>query len=348
MILNMTITGTSSTKSIMIISIDSGSTVAVYSDAACTTLVKNAIEKSSGEFWVTDLINREYYIKATRNNDERIIPYTITEYGVYRISMSYSSIPAFTYINDGINGGYEIVQDDDTTITDPASWRGNWKIRFLTSGTLNFSQLNGAENGIDLFLVGGGGGAGGNTNTTIAAGGGGGYTGSYGGIAVSTGIDYPIVVGAGGTGVLALGNDGGSSSAFGYNKEGGKGGAAVSSSSQSSHSKGGDGGSGGAGSYWQKQFVGGSDGGDGTAQAAAQKGLGQGTSTREFYTLDQDITAKLYAGGGANRANSNYGTAGAGGGGANSNGEDNLGGGAGGGNCYSGGSGIVIIRNARS
>lgn len=335
--------GGSGTKSTLIISIDSGSTVQVYANSTYTTLVKTATEKTAGQFWVKGLDNGTYYLKATKSGLTTTMAYTISEYGVYRITMAYTTVPTFSYVG----GTYEIVQDDDTAITDP-SYQGNWKIRFLSSGTLNFSRLGSAVNGIDLFLVGGGGGAGGNTNTTIAAGGGGGYTGSYGGIAVSTGIDYPIVVGAGGTGVLALGNDGGSSSAFGYNKEGGKGGAAVSSSSQSSHSKGGDGGSGGAGSYWQKQFVGGSDGGDGTANNAAQKGLGQGTSTREFYALDQDITAKLYAGGGANRANSNYGTAGAGGGGANSNGEDNLGGGAGGGNCYSGGSGIVIIRNARS
>ena len=39
--------------------------------------------------------------------------------------------------------------------------QGDWKIRFLTSGTLTFTNLNGAEGGIDVFLVGGGG-AGGN------------------------------------------------------------------------------------------------------------------------------------------------------------------------------------------
>ena len=121
MILNMTITGTSSTKSIMIISIDSGSEVGVYSDAACTTLVKNAIEKSSGEFWVTNLDNGTYYIKATKNTDERIIPYTIAEYGVYRITLSYDTRPLFTYTGD-----YELVDDADTDISDEVEWRGNW------------------------------------------------------------------------------------------------------------------------------------------------------------------------------------------------------------------------------
>lgn len=89
MIFNMTITGTSSTKSIMIISIDSGSTVAAYSDAACTTLVKNATEKSSGEFWITNVDNGTYYIKATKDSDEVIKSCTISEYGVYRITMNY-------------------------------------------------------------------------------------------------------------------------------------------------------------------------------------------------------------------------------------------------------------------
>ena len=311
--------------------------------------------KAISEFWVTDLINREYYIKATKNTDERIIPYTITEYGVYRISMSYSSIPAFTYINDGIDGEYEIVQDDDTVITDPASWRGNWKIRFLTSGILNFTQVNGAEDGIDVFLVGGGGGSG---NRSISGGGGGGYTASHGNISVSTGIDYKIVVGAGGvkdaiinSSTKHTGGDGGASSAFGESIPGGKGGVSYNSDKQDRSVKGGDGGSGGAGSLWNKAYNGGSNGGNGNANATENKGIGQGTSTREFYSLDLDATAKLYSGGGGNHANDLWGVGGAGGGGGNgtagSNGTNNLGGGASG-FGFDGGSGIVIIRNARS
>lgn len=77
------------TKSIIIISIDSGSTVAAYSDAACTTKIKDAVEKSRGEFWITGLDNETYYIKATLNEEEAIESYTISEFGAYRFSMSY-------------------------------------------------------------------------------------------------------------------------------------------------------------------------------------------------------------------------------------------------------------------
>ena len=34
---------------------------------------------------------------------------------------------------------------------------GNWRIKFLTSGTLTFTNLGTGVNGIDVFLVGGGG-----------------------------------------------------------------------------------------------------------------------------------------------------------------------------------------------
>lgn len=71
----------------------------------------------------------------------------------YSTAISFNTIPEFTYTGD-----YEIVNDSDEPITVS---QGNWKIRFLTSGTLTFTNLNGAEGGIDVFLVGGGG-AGGN------------------------------------------------------------------------------------------------------------------------------------------------------------------------------------------
>lgn len=335
--------GGSSTKSTIIVSIDTGSTVAAYSDSSYQTLVKTASEKSTGEYWLTGLDNGTYYLKATKSGQTTTMAYTISEYGVYRITMSYTTVPTFSY-----TGSYEIVEDDDTAITDP-SYQGNWKIRFLSSGTLNFSRLASAENGIDLFLVGGGGGSGGKS---IAAGGGGGYTASYGNISVSTGIDYEIVVGAGGIKDATTstnqntGGEGGASSAFGESVNGGKGGVSYASDSQSRATKGGDGGSGGAGSSWSHTYNGGSNGGDGGADNAARKGLGQGTSTREFYALDQDETATLFAGGGGNMANDVYGTGGDGGGGTASDGDDHFGGGAAG--RHAGGSGIVIIRNARS
>lgn len=342
--------GGSDFKSTIIVSIETGSTVGIY-DSTYTTLIRSTIEKSSGQYWCTGLDNGTYYLKATKNGQTTTMSYTISEYGVYRIAMAYTTVPAFSYVG----GDYEIVEDDDTAIADPSSYQGNWKIRFLSSGTLNFTRLGSAQNGIDVFLVGGGGGSG---SLSIAGGGGGGYTASYGGISVSTGVDYEIVVGAGGvkdasidSSVQRTGGAGGASSAFGNSKEGGLGGVSHTSDSQSRSTKGGDGGSGGAGSHWNRAYNGGSNGADGSAAYNTDKGLGQGTSTREFYELDEDDTATLYAGGGGNHANDKFGVGGDGGGGGDgtsgSNGTDNLGGGASG-FGYAGGTGIVIIRNARS
>ena len=214
--------GGSSTKSTIIVSIDTGSTVGIY-DSTYTTLIKSASEKTTGEYWLTGLDNGTYYLKATKGSDTSTLTYTISQYGVYRISMTYSTIPEFTY-----TGTYEIVDDSDTPIvTSP----DNWKIRFLTSGTLNFSRLNGAEDGIDVFLVGGGGGGGG----ARGGGGVGGYTTTQAGISVLTNTDYTITVGSGGSGGTSnsvstsgtKGTDGGASSAFEASASGGIGGTAV-------------------------------------------------------------------------------------------------------------------------
>lgn len=89
MILNMVGGGGgSSTKSTIIVSIDTGSTVGIY-DSTYTTLIKSASEKSTGEYWLTGLSDGTYYIKATKGSDEATRAYTISEYGVYRIAMAY-------------------------------------------------------------------------------------------------------------------------------------------------------------------------------------------------------------------------------------------------------------------
>lgn len=236
----------------------------------------------------------------------------------YSVSIPLSTIPEFTYTGD-----YEIVNDSDEPITVS---EGNWKIRFLTSGTLTFTNLNGAEGGIDVFLVGGGG-----NGETIrgARGGGGGYTKTVKGISIAIATPYTITIGA----------SSGTSSAFGASANG------------ASNADGGSGG-GGGGSSGGTSGDGGSNGGNGTAGNVSQGGTGQGTTTREF----GESTGKLYSGGGggsaANAGAAGDSTAGAGAayGGAAKNGAANTGGG--GGAAYSGtagrgGSGIVIIRNAR-
>lgn len=160
---------------------------------------------------------------------------------------------------------------------------------------------------VDVFLVGGGA-AGGNSHQ----GGGGGYTKTERGVYLVAGQEYEIVIGAGG-----VSSAGGASSAFGLEAQGGY---------QGSGYYGGNGGSGGAG---YSGSTGGVDGGNGTGNGGAQ---GQGTTTREFEEPD----GKLYSTGGAVESVAQV----------PKYGEPNTGDGGDGG-YYDGGSGIVIIRNAR-
>ena len=314
--------GGSSTKSTIIVSIETGSTVGIY-DSTYTTLIKSASEKTTGEYWLTGLDNGTYYIKATKGSDTATASYTISEYGVYRIAMAYRSVPVFTY-----SGTYEVVHDDDTTISNVGNYIGDWKIRFLTSGTLNISALCGAADGIDIFAVGGGGGGGGGSSAA-GSGGGGGYTTNAYNQTIAANTDYIITVGSGGTGGNGTNGTAGGESSFGNlaSALGGNGGI-----SNTPSAKGGAGGSGGgSSSKTAADNKGGSNGGNGGGGAR-----GQGTTTYEF----ENSSLKLYAGGGAGSAEfatNGKGGAGGGGNGAYSNGQ-----------AKSGGSGIVIIRNARS
>ena len=200
------------------------------------------------------------------------------------------------------------------------------------------------SSGVDLFLVGGGAGGAGS-----GAGGGGGYTQTIRKVPITLNNGYAITIGAGGN----ADENGGNSSAFGYSVSGGK----------TGYYDGGAGGSGGGSGFRKQELApagtGGSDGSNGGA-GQYNGGVGQGRTTREFGEAGE----KLYAGGGGGGGN-NYGPAsvcysggagGAGGGGAGgrmgsegSAGEANTGGGGGGtsGGHFAGGSGIVIIRNAR-
>lgn len=343
--------GSGSLKSTIIVTIDTGSTVEAYSDSGYTTLYKTFTEKSLGEYWLTNLDDATYYLKATKGSDTATLAYTISEYGVYRITMTYSTIPEFTY-----TGTYEIVDDSDTPIvTSP----DNWKIRFLTSGTLNFSRLNGAEDGIDVFLVGGGGGGGG----ARGGGGGGGYTTTQAGISVLTATDYTITIGSGGAGGTSnsgstsgtKGTNGGESSAFGATASGGIGGKAIVEAGGNGGSGGGSGGN--ASTNHAAGGAGGSDGGNGSSSNRSG-GTGQGTTTAEFGENGNTLYSGGGGGGSDNTTTRAAGGSGGGGIGANkgtsaTGGTANTGGGGGGGHnstyaSAAGGSGIVIIRNARS
>ena len=120
----------------------------------------------------------------------------------YSTALSFNAIPEFTYTGD-----YEIVNDSDDPITVS---QDNWKIRLLTSGTLTFTNLNGAKNGIDVFCVGGGGNGGEGGSYGGGGGGGGGYTKTDKSVPVSL-TSYDIIVGAAG----------GNTSAFGLNANAG-------------------------------------------------------------------------------------------------------------------------------
>lgn len=257
----------------------------------------------------------------------------------YSMAISFNTIPEFTYTGD-----FEIVSDDDRPITVS---QDNFKIRFLTSGTLIFTSLNGAENGIDVFLVGGGGGTKWSVGSQVYSGGaGGGYTQTGKAVTVTTNTPYTIDIGAGGIGAA----DGGTTSAFGLSASGG---------GYPTGSDGAVGGSGGGGYVHASASGtsasgagnGGSDGSDGITAGlggGGAGGAGQGTTTREF----GEENGKLYAGGGAGASNkgSVSPVGGAGGGGdMGSDGATNTGGGAGNAinGTHNGGSGIAIIRNAR-
>lgn len=268
--------------------------------------------------------------------------------------------PSFSYMVNGADKS-----EDPTYVVYVDDGNNNWRLKFLKSGTLTFSRLSGASDGIDVFLVGGGGGS------NSSAGGGGGYTKTLSQVRATAGTSYPIVIGEGGAGVAdrSEASSGSDTTAFGGRAEGGKG----AGKSNNGYS-GGDGGSGGAGPCLYSTDSdaqalgggsGGSDGSDGKHAASyGAAGQGQHTTTREF----GDANATLYGGGGAvmygvDRQGTDYfdyhqSSGGEGGGGNSgttdsgetakgSDGAANTGGGAGSSNAK-GGSGIVVIRNVRS
>ena len=242
--------------------------------------------------------------------------------------------PSYTY-----TGESALVEDE-----------GGWKIRFLTSGKLTLDK----PTKVDIFAVGGGGSGG--AYSYGAGGGGGGYTGLVTNVELTAGQEYTITIGAGGSNSSPnYYGDGGASSFGGYLTANG------GLYPRSSGAAGGNGGSGGGAGAYSAGAITGAGGSDGSSSS----GTGQGTTTREFH----EPTGALYAGGGGGCAGSSRvgegGEGGEGGGGkggkrngyAGKAGEANTGGGGGGGMQYTsddvnvgvgrGGSGIVIIRNAR-
>lgn len=166
--------------------------------------------------------------------------------------------------------------------------RIEWQLSLLTSGTLKIKRLVSPIH--DAFLVGGGGGGGGcftwgDTLTGPGGGGGSGRVLTASNVDLQCNIDYPVIIGAGGSGGASGdrvydGSTGGTTSILGYAAAGGSGGGqgGVLHTDVSSYPKQGPGGAGGSG---------GGGGGGG-----AKGGAGSGTTTKAFGT------GALYAAGG--------------------------------------------------
>ena len=309
----------------LVILIDGNNTVTAKSGSTTKTAIG-----TKDTFGFTDIASGTWTISAT-NGSETVSQSVIVGSTKQVIRMFYNVIPQFTY-----TGNYAIVDDLDNPITQSSN---NWKIKFLTSGTLTFSDLRGAKDGIDIFLVGGGGGSpygyiG--ESEPMTGGGGSGYTRTINNFKINYNTEYEIEIGSGGSEGLKAnetGKKGGSSIAFGSTASGGK---------PSSNTRGGNGGSGGSGSGISNGGgIDGNDGGNGEYPSwAGGKGQrstpgpnGETGSTREF----GEETGILYATGGyANRHMNPIQNTGNGGDGSRS-----------GDKGYAGASGIVIIRNKR-
>lgn len=317
--------------SMIIVTAPTGSTVTCSNGS----IVKTATERN-GTWTFRGILTGTWTVTATKNGLSTSKTITFTRLEVEYVTLIYRSTPEFTY-----SGSCQIVRDDDTAISDFASYIGNWKIRFLTSGTLKFTNLHNWNGRVDAFLVGGGGGTAPAYPTAgySNSGAGGGYTATKKSLTVSANQNYTVAIGAGG----AAGTNGGTSSFLSASAAGGK--------------MGGDGGSGGGGSGSGDTWAGGqggSNGSDGT-QGYNPGGKGQGSTTKEF----GEASGIAYSGGGGGGGAFNIADGGATGGGKGGNpntqptgGTANTGGGAGGWYTYptsgaAGGSGIVIIRNAR-
>ncbi len=249
---------------------------------------------------------------------------------------TYTNGQSVTNINNGSNTTLYAVWKNLFSYTGSKNvihdGNGNWRIKFLTDGTF----ITNYDINIDAFLVGGGGGGGRNGG----GGGGGGYTLSKASNSVLKGVSYSIVIGAGGTGGQAeskAGSAGGTTTAFSLSAAGGAGGRGY----EEPRRHGGNGGSGGGGGG-NVGGAAGTDGGNGTAGSEAvyvgNGGQGQGFSTREFWTLDNNSAATLYSSGGAG-TNGVSGAANTGNGGGGTGYTSTA--------IHNGGSGIVVIRNHR-
>lgn len=317
--------GGSLTKSVIFVTAPTGSSVTCAKDG----VTKTATEQN-GQWRFNGIDNGTWTITAVLNGDTATQTVEVTQFDVYRVSVAFQLYPD-DFTMTGTKGvDYEVVQDDDTVIPE-ADYRKykNWKIRILTSGSAT-PKNNG---NIDVFLVGGGE-SGGVGNSIYGGGGGSGRTKTVRGITLIQGRTYKVVIGAGGIAVKDItSNPGGSTSFDSHSVQGGG-----SRDQVNSGGPGGSGGRGGGGTSIPASNARAQDGADGIDGSGSSYtgGKGQGTTTREFGEPD----GKLYAYGGILTDNpvDMEANTGDGGDGTYKN-KTSL--------TSSGGSGIVIIRNAR-
>ena len=325
---------------------------------------------------------KNHYNQYGKTEGRRISMFTSTDANTTASNQTFyagwyplgTQLPSFTY-----TGQYRLLKDDNTLIASgnnskvsiPSGYSGyigDWKIKFLTNGTLTFHNTQGITQGIDVFLVGGGGGGTEGGAQKGGGGGGGGFTATHKGISVTSEQGYYLEIGDGGYGGTTdiSAQNGESTSGFGKTVLGGN---AANRLNWVHGAAGGSGGGSGGYYYSGTTKAPGSGGSYGSAgqSGIGDGGAGQGKTTCEF---DEGDTTKCtngddfaYAGGGGGAGGYNGVAAaaaaiGGGGRGGNNqsgtngyNGTPNTGGGGGGGPNSSvggdGGSGIIVIRNAR-
>ena len=273
-------------------------------------------------------------LKSSVSEGKRQVASAITDRGV-----STASDASFSTMADNIRKIDKVITGTPTlnkdfiytgscqVIDDSTEAYNEWRIKFLTSGTLKFT----ANIAVDIFLVGGGGGGAGHvansSGTLCSGGGGGGYTKTLNNITLNKNVSYSIVIGNGGVkgdrGVAGnvhnnYGRPGGSTSISAITNgtvTGGIGGGGPIPTGDTSiyANNGGAGGSGGGSGYIHASKVisvtrstratNGNNGTkcnvSGTVMGWGTPGTGQGSTTKEF----GDNGATSYSMGGASGGN---------------------------------------------
>ena len=123
--------GGSLTKSILIVTAPTGSTVTVTKGDT----TKTAMEKN-GEWWFKNLENGEWTIRATLGGRNDAIKYTITQFGVYRVRITYFHATVnVTYLP-----GTNCTATDGTTTVHAPDTSGTWTCDIQNAGDWTFSD----------------------------------------------------------------------------------------------------------------------------------------------------------------------------------------------------------------